>query len=210
MQKFAHQSNDVNVAATLARSAKMKASRLRRVIGLHAFLFCILPVSFFVNTAQAQNTVGTIVGSVLTADGSALPGATVTVMNEGTHASQMVTSDSHGEYAAAALNPGTYTVSVTAPGFSTFKTTGIVVQSQQTVRTDMPLKVGAVGDQIVVTGGAPVIEAEMPSISTTVTSDEINETSSNLLGTAAYSTFVMAVLRPSQSTLTTPAPPRSS
>ena len=183
MQKFAHQSNDVNVAATLARSAKMKASRLRRVIGLHAFLFCILPVSFFVNTAQAQNTVGTIVGSVLTADGSALPGATVTVMNEGTHASQMVTSDSHGEYAAAALNPGTYTVSVTAPGFSTFKTTGIVVQSQQTVRTDMPLKVGAVGDQIVVTGGAPVIEAEMPSISTTVTSDEINETSSNLLGT---------------------------
>ena len=142
-----------------------------------ALLLLLLPVVY------AQNTVGTIVGTVTTADGSSLAGATVTISNEATHASQTLTSNAHGEYAAPALNPGTYTVSVTAPNFSSFKSTGIVVESQQTVRTDVPLKVGAVGTQIVVTGGAPVIEAEMPSIATTVTAEEITQTSSNLLGT---------------------------
>ena len=186
MQKFAHESHEINLRTECASSTGVAVfcpGYLRQLVGLVTIALLLVAIFFPINKAQAQNTVGTIVGSVLTADGSALPGATITVVNEGTHATQTVTSDSHGEYAAAALNPGTYTVSATAPGFSTFKTTGIVVQSQQTVRTDVPLKIGAVGDQIVVTGGAPVIEAEMPSISTTVTSDEINNTSSNLLGT---------------------------
>jgi hypothetical protein len=138
---------------------------------------------FKMSPASGQNTVGTIVGTVTTADGSSLAAARVTVTNEGTHATQVLTSGPHGEYAAPALNPGTYTVVVTAPGFSTFTTTGVVVQSQQTVRTDVPLKIGSVGTQVVVTGGAPVIEAEMPSISTTISSEEIIQTSSNLLGT---------------------------
>ena len=181
MQKLAHQTYDVNVAAATS-AAKGKIPFLS-CTGLIAFLVCIVAITFPLGRAQAQNTVGTIVGSVLTADGSALPGATVTVMNEDTHAMQTLTTDSRGEYTAPALNPGKYTVSATASGFNTFKTTGIVVQSQQTVRTDLPLKVGDVGVQVEVTGGAPVIEAEMPSISTTVTSDEINNTSSNLLGT---------------------------
>ncbi|MDQ2835337.1 MAG: carboxypeptidase-like regulatory domain-containing protein [Acidobacteriota bacterium] len=150
-----------------------------------AWLLVLLLLLFLsaVNPLYGQNTVGTIVGTVITTDGSSLPGATVTVTNEGTHAFQTQTSGQHGDYAAAALNPGTYTVVATAPGFSTFTTTGIVVQSQQTVRTDVPLKIGSVGTQVVVTGGAPVIEAEMPSISTTVTSEELTQTSSNLLGT---------------------------
>jgi hypothetical protein len=186
MQKFVSQSFEINVRTKGASSAGIIAfcsGYLCQIAGLVTIALLLVAIFFPMDKVQAQNTVGTIVGSVLTADGSALPGATITVINEGTHATQTVTSDSHGAYAAAALNPGTYTVSATAPGFSTFKTTGIVVQSQQTVRTDVPLKIGAVGDQIVVSGGAPVIEAEMPSISTTVTSDEINNTSSNLLGT---------------------------
>jgi hypothetical protein len=185
MQNFAWQTYDVSVEGVPQKeTAKVfLSSRRMSVSGIMLLAVCFYALLFAAGRAQAQNTVGTIVGSALTADGSALPGATVTVMNEDTHATQTLTTDSHGEYTAPALNPGKYTVSATAQGFNTFKTTGIVVQSQQTVRTDLPLKIGDVGMQVEVTGGAPVIEAEMPSISTTVTSDEINNTSSNLLGT---------------------------
>jgi hypothetical protein len=159
------------------------ASAIRRALCGSKTLRGILLLLLAVGAACAQNTVGTIVGTVTTSDGSSLAGATVTVNNEETHAAQTLTTGANGEYAAPALNPGSYTVTATSSGFSTFSTKGIVVQSQQTVRVDMPLKVGDVSTQIVVTGGAPVIESEMPSISTTVTSEEIQQTSSNLLGT---------------------------
>ena len=133
--------------------------------------------------AYGQNTVGSIVGTATTSDGSVVPGAKVTVTDEGTHASRALMTGKHGEYSAPDLNPGTYTVIASAPGFSAFTTTGIVVLSQQTVRVDLVMKIGAVSTQVVVSGGAQVIETEMPSISTTVTSQEITQSSSNLLGT---------------------------
>jgi hypothetical protein len=186
MQDLANHSLGVRSKSISARPLVFQTGYRRspKVAFKASFLLLgLLLLLFKINAAYAQNTVGTIVGTVTTVDGSSLAAAIVTVTNEGTHASQTLTSGAHGEYAAPALNPGIYTVVVTAPGFSTFKTTGIVVQSQQTVRTDVPLKIGALGTQIVVTGGAPVIEAEMPSISTTVTAEEITQTSSNLLGT---------------------------
>jgi hypothetical protein len=135
------------------------------------------------SNSYGQSTVGTIIGTANASDGAAIPDVTVIVVNEGTHATQTVITGSHGEYAASALNPGSYAVTGSAPGFKAFQSTGIVVRSQQTVRTDLPLKREDAAMQVVVTAGAPVIENEMPSISTTVTAQEITQTSSNLLGT---------------------------
>ena len=135
------------------------------------------------NIAYGQNTVGSIVGTATATDGSVISGATITVTNEGTHATRTLTTNQQGGYSAPDLNPGTYEVSGSAPGFNSFQTTGIVVLSQQTFRVDLPFKIGNVSTKVVVTGGAQVIESEMPSISETVTSEEITQTSSNLLGT---------------------------
>lgn len=148
---------------------------------LFAFLICSL---FLIGSiAYGQNTVGSIVGTAAATDGSVIAGVTVTVTNEGTHATRTLTTNQQGGYSAPDLNPGTYEVSASAPGFNSIQTTGIVVLSQQTVRVDLPFKVGNVSTRVVVTGGAQVIESEMPSISETVTSEEITQTSSNLLGT---------------------------
>jgi hypothetical protein len=135
------------------------------------------------NNSYGQSTVGVIIGTASTSDGAAIPGVTVIVANEGTHATQRLITGSHGEYAASALNPGSYTVTGSTPGFRTLQSKGIVVRSQQTVRVDFPLTKYDVPLQVVVTAGAPVIENEMPSISTTVTGLELIQTSSNLLGT---------------------------
>ncbi len=162
-------------------TAESRVSLLR--YGAGWLTFAILVLLLIGSVAYGQNTVGTIVGTATAADGSVIAGATVTVTNEGTHATQTLTTGQHGGYSAPDLNPGTYDVSATAPGFSSIQSTGIVVLSQQTVRTDLPFKVGDVATKVVVTGGATVIESEMPSISETVTAEEITQTSSNLLGT---------------------------
>jgi Carboxypeptidase regulatory-like domain/TonB dependent receptor len=152
--------------------------------GLPTRLTIVLVLLFILaGTVNGQNTVGSIVGTATSNDGSAIAGVTITITNEGTHAARTLTTGEHGEYAAPDLNPGSYDLRATAPGFTSMESQGIVVLSQQTVRIDIPLKVGSVASQVVVTGATPVIENEMPSISTTVTAEEITQTSSNLLGT---------------------------
>ncbi len=75
-------------------------------------LCCLcLPVS-----ANAQ-AVGSISGRVMDATSAIVPGATVTVRNQGTNAERTVQADSGGNFAFTLLPIGTYTVRVTQPGF---------------------------------------------------------------------------------------------
>lgn len=132
----------------------------------------------------AQTTVGNITGRVVAQDGTLVPGAQITVVNEGTHATRSVVSSQDGNYGAQELNPGTYTVMVQAPGYAPFKNVDVVLASQETVRIDVTLKVGEVTSAVQVTEGAPVIETEMPSIASTVSATTLANTSSNLLSTS--------------------------
>jgi len=132
----------------------------------------------------AQVTVGNIVGTVSTPGGAVLPNASVTIVNEGTNVARRVSTDAKGDYQAADLNPGTYTVRVEAAGFSQFRSTGVVVAAQQTVRIDVDLKMGTTSATVTVNAGAPVIQTDMPSIASTVGSETLANTSSNLLSTS--------------------------
>jgi Carboxypeptidase regulatory-like domain len=135
-------------------------------------------------TVLCQVTVGNIVGTVTAADGSVLPNATVIVTNNGTNLSRKLTTDSRGNYEAEAINPGTFTVLVEATGFASYRNTDVVVASQQTLRIDVALKLGGVNATVTVTAGAPVIQTDMPSITSTVSSNDLTNTSSNLLSTS--------------------------
>jgi hypothetical protein len=63
-------------------------------------------------------TSGGVTGTVTDPSGAAVPNATVTLKNNDTGAAASVTSNDTGAYRFALLNPGSYTVSVAAPGFS--------------------------------------------------------------------------------------------
>jgi hypothetical protein len=51
------------------------------------------------------------------------------------------------------LNPGTYTVKVETPGFAAVIDSGVVLASQQTLRTDVTMKVGSTNSTVTVTAG---------------------------------------------------------
>jgi hypothetical protein len=147
-------------------------------------LIALVLFSVFSRSMLAQGTEANITGTVTELGGALIPNAKVTVTNEGTHFSRSVVSDSRGSYFVADLNPGIYTVKIDAPGFSELEKTAIAIAAQQTVRIDGSLKVGGGTSSVTVTADSSVINLEMPSISSTVTSEALNDTSSNLLGTS--------------------------
>ncbi len=147
-------------------------------------LFAFVLTCCSLGTVFGQGTKGNITGTVTATDGALVPNATVIVTDVGTHFTRTVTTDGSGNYVVADLNPGTYSVKIDAPGFSELQNNAINLTAQQTLRIDGHLAVAGANTSVTVTSGAPVVNLEMPSIASTVTSEALNDTSSNLLGTS--------------------------
>jgi hypothetical protein len=161
-------------------------SRVRRTHCCWAslFLFAFAVPAAWTPSALAQSTEGNITGTVTTPDGALVTNATVTVVDVGTHLTRTVQSDASGNYTVNDLNPGTYTVKIDAPGFSELQDRAVSLAAQQTVRIDGHLTVAGTTSVVTVTSENPVLNLEMPSISSTVTAEALKDTSSNLLGTS--------------------------
>ena len=124
--------------------------------------------------AGAQSTTqGAISGTVFDATNAAIPGAIVVIRNDGTNAEQTLTSNEAGNYKAPQLAPGTYTVSVTAPGFQETKTNGVVVQVNDVTEVSPHLSTGTEATVVEVTAEAPVLNFESPAYGGHLSNTEI-------------------------------------
>src|SRR5256714_15367320 len=109
----------------------MRTSRKTKAFALFTawvlVLISMLPLT--ATPALAQATTGTLRGTVTDAQGGVIAGATVTVKNEATGTSSPpIKTTGEGVFEAAALQPGTYTVTVEAPNFKRAVTTGVSVK----------------------------------------------------------------------------------
>ena len=123
----------------------------------------------------AQVERGTITGSVTDAKGSAIPDATVRVVEESTNQSVELQTDSAGEYTASNLTPGAYTVQVEKAGFAGHVNKGFVIQVFQTARLDVVLNVGTVTESVQVTSAVPLLQSENASVGQVISTQAINE-----------------------------------
>jgi hypothetical protein len=78
--------------------------------GMGPFACALAIFLFFGGTLYGQNTVGAILGTATSTDGAFVPNVSVTVSDEGTHASRNATTGQQGQYVVSGLNPSTYTV----------------------------------------------------------------------------------------------------
>src|ERR1019366_1972022 len=89
----------------------MKSTNLR-LLGLIVLALAACVCGF------AQAVSGDLAGTIYDASGAAVPNATVAAKNDATGVETTTKSSATGEYHLGSLMPGTYTVTVVAPGFT--------------------------------------------------------------------------------------------
>lgn len=123
----------------------------------------------------AQNTSGRIVGTVNAPDG-VLPGATVVVTDNQTGKTQTVVSGDNGSFTLPQLEFGTYTVKVSSSGYKTFIATDVKVDAGSERSLNIVLEVGAITEEVTVTGaGGEAINSTNAELSTTISQEQIRE-----------------------------------
>jgi hypothetical protein len=125
--------------------------------------------------AAAQITTGSILGRVEDSSGSAVPKASVTVINTGTSFSQTAFTNESGEYLVPALPVGSYRVSVSHAGFKSFHQEGVLVEINRAARLDVRLEVGAISESVNVSADATLVDTTQSSVSQIVEQTRIAE-----------------------------------
>ena len=103
---------------------------------------------FALPAAHAQQSLGAISGEITDKTGAAIPAASILIVNDQTAAARTVVSSGTGAYSAQGLSIGTYTITITAPGFNTEKLSGFRVQADRTASLAVHLKAGEVSSTI--------------------------------------------------------------
>ena len=152
----------------------MISNRIRLGLFASALFILALCMSSVVLNAQTY-TEGAIAGTVFDPTGAVVPGATVSIVNNGTNAATSLKSDASGYYKAPQVQPGTYTVTITAPGFETFKEVNLIVVVNEVSEVSPHMVTGAATTNVEVTGEAPVLNFESPEISSTLSTHNIED-----------------------------------
>jgi hypothetical protein len=118
---------------------------------------------------------GAISGTVTDATGALVPNAVVSARNNGTGIETKRTASSDGLYNISPLIPGTYTVMVTANGFSTFKQENLVVDALSNVGLNISLKTGSQNEMITVTDRPPALETTNATLGGTIDNNLVNK-----------------------------------
>ena len=130
----------------------------------------MLALALYLPGVNAQNISSSILGLVTDASGAAVPEAQITVTNEGTGISLKTLADTSGAYSMPNRQAGTYTVAAAKPGFETSRgRPGVEVLAAQSVRINVQLNVGEMKQSVSVTGEAPLIKTDSPTIGSTIT-----------------------------------------
>src|SRR5688572_21180129 len=124
--------------------------------------------------ASAQESRGTITGRVVDSSGGALPGATVTAVNDDTNSTQTVPTSGSGTYSVLYLAPGPYTVTVEQSGFRTTRQK-VLVRVADRVVVDFTLDPAANSEEIFVVAETPLLETGSATTGQIMDSKIINE-----------------------------------
>lgn len=113
--------------------------------------------------AAAQETTGGIQGVVTDPTGAVVPNATVEISGGPLPRPITLQTDSNGQFLQQQLPVGMYTVTVTAPGFSTVRKTDTPVVLGRATRVDFRLEVGKVTESVVVSAEAVLVDTTSSS-----------------------------------------------
>ncbi len=141
--------------------------------GVASLLGVLLGILLISGPLFSQGSAGALQGGVFDQTGGAVAGATVTVVDIARGINRDLTTDSAGQYLAANVTPGTYTVRAAAKGFQTTERSNVLVEVGQTIRVDLTLQPGAQTQTITVTSEAPAVDTTDATLGGTVSNQAI-------------------------------------
>lgn len=123
----------------------------------------------------AQVSTGSIEGLVTDNSGAVVPNASVVVKNVATGIERNATTNGDGLYIAPDLQPGTYQVSVTAPGFANQKANEVILYVGAKRIVNFTLKVGSASEQIEVSEAAVTVDLASSTVRPVVDSKTVQD-----------------------------------
>ncbi len=157
MDRFRSHSRRLAIAATLVFPVAVSTSLL--LPGVTAF-------------AQAS---GTISGSVLDPSGATVPNASVVFHSNDTGTDRTTTSDGAGLYTFPNLQPGSYTLSVSAPGFGSIKQM-VTVNVGTRIDIDVKLTPSSTTETVEVSTDTSVqVNTATPEVSQVITQQQVSQ-----------------------------------
>jgi hypothetical protein len=151
-------------------------------------LICLCLMSF---TAFGQEFRATITGRILDQNNAAVGGATVTLRNPKTNESVVVATNAEGLYTIPFVNPGAYSLTVTAPGFKRYARPNLELQVSQAATIDVTLEIGATDETVTITSEAPLLEETKADRGNVIENRRITELPLN-----ARNPFMLSTLTP--------------
>jgi hypothetical protein len=120
----------------------------------------------------AQSFQGGLRGAIKDS-GGVVPGVEVTLTNEQTNIKRSTITNERGEYVFATVDPGNYIVKAALQGYKTVDRGGIRIATQQFLTLDLSMEVGAITENVTVTGQAPLIETSNASQGTVLDTEAL-------------------------------------
>jgi hypothetical protein len=172
-------------------NAFLRRLRLSGCRGIFTGVLCAAAILIAAPFAGAQSTGGRIRGTVVDQSGGAVPTATVTLINEATHATRDVQSGANGEYIFLEVPVGSYEIDVLSQGFKKYTRKGIVLNLNEVLSLDITLQIGGSTEVVEVTGAPPVVDTTSTQLGAIV-----NERSSTQLPLNQRDVYQLLQLQP--------------
>jgi Carboxypeptidase regulatory-like domain len=139
-------------------------------------LLCALVITLLMPCASYSQDTGYISGTVVDKSGAAVVGAEITITSTAGSLTRNSTSNADGAYVIPGLPGDTYNLSVSAKGFQKYTAQKINLNVAEKARVDVTLTVGALSEEITVTGEAVAqVETTSSDLTNTITGKQVNQ-----------------------------------
>lgn len=129
---------------------------------------------FSLHPMFGQETTAGLRGVVKDTSGAVIPNASVEVSSPSLIGVRKAPTDGAGSFILPALPPGTYSLTITASGFRTFKKVGIELSVGRLPSMEITLEVGTVAETIEVSGAAVTVDVTQSKVATNVSKEVID------------------------------------
>ncbi|SNS41645.1 Carboxypeptidase regulatory-like domain-containing protein [Granulicella rosea] len=158
--------NQTPFEARITQSYTFEGSTVFALI--RTLLVCMLLLFGVTLSSLGQSGQGAITGRVIDGKGALVQKAVVEITNFDTKVSVTTKTNAQGFYSIGSLNPGPYTVTVTADGFQRSTVESITVGAAASVSIDVTLKIGSNDVSITVTAEEALLSKNTSDVTTTV------------------------------------------